>query len=104
MSELKKFQFHFREYYNLLGHKKSYREYFLDATAYTKEQAIELSLMGHNKDNLILIKDLSEYSCDDYIDYVIYMQYMNGVTLYNKTEEITIIKRKVKLKELLEDD
>lgn len=103
MGEYKKYSFHFRHNYSSGG----YKDYFLNAEAFGKDKAIELSKMGHKfKENLILIEDLSNYELDDYIDYVSLMDYQlkDVATSPLLKVEICRIKRNINIKKILEND
>ena len=102
MSEAKKFRFHFREVFT----SGNSRDYFLDAKAFDIAQAIELSLMGINgKQRLGLIRDLTDFNDEDYIDYVTLTDYESrtGALPTDYESEIIRLKRKFTIKDLLED-
>lgn len=99
MSEYKKYSFHFREHY----YNDNHRNHFLDAEAFDVETAKEIALMGtRGGKKFEFIKDLTDYSIDDYIDYIIVYD-RTGALLPTIEPRYIEAKRNINIKELLED-
>jgi RecA/RadA recombinase len=107
MCTLKKYSFHFREIY--AHDTSSYRDHYSDSETYTKEQALEICKMsiGSGK-NLVLIKDMTDLSLDEQIDYVKMVELEFELNLFGEDKmdetELKRLRRKFNIKELLEND
>lgn len=101
MCTLNKYSFHYREkFWN-----GSFKNHFLEASAYDVEKAKEIALMGTSgkPERFELVKDLSDYSTEDYIDYIIINDRVGPIYPEDDPHYIKA-KRNNTIKELLEDE